>query len=121
MKHRNKGRKLSRVKKQRKSLLKTLVGSLIIHEKITTTEAKAKEVKPIADKIINVAKKAKIGETGKMTAVRNLGSRLPRKAADKLLGDFIGRFDSRSGGYTRIIKLDRRKSDSAKMAVIEFV
>jgi len=121
MKHRVKGRKFSRVKKQRKALLKSLLGSFFMREKITTTEAKAKEIKPLVDKIINKSKQTKKDEKRKIAIVRELGKTLPQIAVKKISGDFINRFDQRTGGYTRITKIERRKSDGAKMAVIEFV
>lgn len=121
MKHRQKGRKLSRVRKQRKALVKTLLGSLIAKEKIITTEAKAKEIKPLVDKIINKSKKIKASGADKVAAIRELQKMLPTMSVKKLSGDFLEKFQNRNSGYTRIIKLQQRKSDSARMAVIEFV
>lgn len=121
MKHRATGRKLGRIKKQRVALLKTLLGSLIVKEKITTTEAKAKEIKPKIDRIISKAKKMRADETRKVAVVREISKYLPAMAVKKLSGEFLERFESRQSGYTRIIKLVPRKSDGAKMAVIEFV
>lgn len=121
MRHQVKGRKFSRVRKQRKALLKTLLGSLILREKITTTEAKAKEIKPLIDKIINKAKMIKDNKAGKSDIVRKLNDSLPKGAVSKLTGEFGEKFASRRSGYARIIKLPRRKSDGAKMAVIEII
>ena len=121
MKHLVKGRKFSRVRKVRKALLKTLLGSLIMKEKITTTEAKAKEIKPMIDKIITKVKKVSKDETKKVAIIRELRKELPLMAVKKLSGDFSKKFSDRSSGYTRIIKITQRKSDGAKMAVIEFV
>jgi large subunit ribosomal protein L17 len=119
MKHLSKGRKFSRVRKQRKALMKTLLGSLILHEKMTTTEAKAKEMKNFIDRIINKAKTA--NKVGKSTVIKELNTLLPKKAVNKLIGEFNSRFNTRKSGYVRVIKLPRRKSDGARMAVIEFV
>ncbi len=121
MRHRKTIRKLSRVKKQREALMKTLLGSLIISEKIITTEAKAKEAKPLIDKIINKAKKSKGSSELKVSTVRELRNKIPSMAVDKLKGEFLNKFNERKSGYTRVIKLSPRKSDSAKMAAIEFV
>lgn len=121
MQHKAKGRKLSRLKNQRRALLKTLMGSLILHEKIKTTEAKAKEVRPAIEAIIRLAKKVRSDEKKRVTVTRELLKKLPNKAVKKITGDFAGKFDSRTSGYARIIKLARRKSDGARMAVIEFV
>lgn len=120
MKHKKQGRKFGRVRKVRRAFIKTLLGSLILHEKITTTEARAKELKSLIDRLINKGKKAK-DKDKKIAVIRGLKKHLPGKAIDKITGEFINKFDSRSSGYTRIIKLGNRKSDSAKMAVIEFV
>jgi large subunit ribosomal protein L17 len=121
MKHRVKGRKLSRIRKQRRALIKTLLGSLILREKIKTTEAKAKEIKPLIDRLISQARKYKNDEKNKVIAIRELKKRLPASAAIKLTGDFLNKFGSRTSGYTRINKLSARKSDGARMVVIEFI
>jgi len=120
MKHLKKGRKLGRVKNQRTALFKTLLGSLIMREKIQTTEAKAKEIKGKADKIINTAKKTKT-ESKKISAIRKLKKELPGLAVQKITGEFLSKFSERTSGYTRIIKLNPRKSDGARIAIIEFV
>ena len=120
MQHRRKGRKLGRVRKQRRALKKILLGNFFMKEKMKTTEAKAKEIKPLIDKVINKAKKAKSADK-KVAVIRALVKDLPAQAVKKLSGDFLDKFEGRKSGYTRIIKLERRKSDSAKMAVIEIV
>jgi large subunit ribosomal protein L17 len=120
MQHKKSGRKFGRIRKVRKAFIKTLLGSLIIYEKITTTEARAKELKSKIDRLINKGKKAQ-DKAKKIAVVRELKKYIPEKAISKITGEFIKRFDSRNSGYTRIIKLGGRKSDSAKMAVIEFV
>jgi large subunit ribosomal protein L17 len=90
-------------------------------EKITTTEAKAKEIKPMVDKIITKTKKITKDETKKVAVLRDLRKELPLIAVKKLSGEFAQKFSQRSSGYTRIIKMGQRKSDGAEMAVIEFV
>jgi len=120
MRHQKSGRKLGRVKSQRKALFKTMLGSLIMKEKIETTEAKAKELKSKIDRIINKAKKIQAAEK-KLSATRDLSSSLPKMAVLKLSGDFISKFEKRNSGYARIIKLAPRKSDGARLAIIEFV
>ncbi len=120
MKHKIKGRKFSRVRRQRKALLKSLAGHLIAREKIRTTEAKAKELKLIIDRIINQAKRIQ-NEKEKISAIRELRKRIPVPAAKKLSGDFIQKFSNRKSGYARVVKLNQRKGDGARMAVIEFV
>lgn len=120
MKHLKTGRKLGRVRNQRRALKKTLLGSLIMQGKIKTTEAKAKEIKPLIDKIINKAKQSKI-ETKKVAVIRSLSAQIPAMAVKKITGEFLDKFSSRKSGYTRIIKLAPRKGDAAKIAIIEFV
>jgi large subunit ribosomal protein L17 len=121
MKHRHTGRVFGRERNQRRALLKTLLGSLILRERITTTEAKAKEVKSLIDQIVNKAKVGRSNTQRLPAIIRELSGYIPAVASRKILGDFGARFDGRTSGYTRVMKLDRRKSDSAKMAVIEFV
>src|SRR4030042_4020742 len=113
MKHQAKGRKFSRTRRQRKALIKTLLGSFVLREKITTTEAKAKEIKPLIDKIINKAKIIKADEKKKTAVRRDVGKVLPKEAVKKIAGKFIEKFGERRSGYSRIIKLARRKSDGA--------
>lgn len=119
MKHRAKGRKFGRVKNQRRALLRGLLNNLIICEKIVTTEAKAKEIKAMIDRIISKTKK--IDEKNKIAVIRNLKKVISNEAVKKISGDFSKKFEGRKSGYSRITKLGRRKGDSAKMAVIEFV
>lgn len=116
-----KGRKLGREKAQREALLSGLVANLVLNEKITTTEAKAKELKPLMDKIITKVKKIAGDSQKKVSVIRELKKDLNDACVTKLTGDFVKKFDVRTSGYTRIIKIADRKSDSAKMAVIEFV
>ena len=120
MKHRTSGRKLKREKGQRQALHKIMLGNFIMREKITTTKAKAKEIKFLIDPLI---RKAKLAQTPakKVAVLRFLSQKLPAIAAKKLAGEFGKKFETRNSGYTRVIKIARRKSDDASMAVIEFV
>lgn len=120
MQHRNKNKKFHRVKEQRIALFRTMLGSLIMHEKITTTEAKAKELKSRIDKVISKAKKAQ-DASRKVSVIRDLRKDLPVMAVKKITGDFLNKFKDQKNGYTRVIKLVPRKSDNARMAVIKFV
>ena len=114
--HRVAGRKLSRYKDQRKALLRGLTADLIRHERITTTLAKAKETRIMAEKLITHGKK------GSLHNRRVALSRLPNKAVVSKVFDELGpRYAERPGGYTRIIKLGPRQGDGASMAVIELV
>lgn len=116
MKHQKKGRKLGREKGVRKALIKSLLHNFIIHNKIKTTEAKAKEIRPVMEKIITVAKK------GTIAARRQVFKKLAnQKDVHKIFNDIAPKYKERKGGYTRVIKTAPRKTDAAKMAVIEFV
>ncbi len=115
MRHHNQNRKFGRVRKVRKALLNSLARSLVLHEKIETTEAKAKETRPFAEKLVS---KAKIGT---LAATRNLIEKVGKTATKKLIDDLAKRYEKRKGGYTRITKVPVRKSDGSKMAIIEFV
>lgn len=120
MKHQRKGRKFGREKSQRKALLKGLLENLIMHEKITTTAAKAKEIQSLTDKAINKAKRTQAAAQ-KAAGLRELRNALSAPAVKKISGEFLKKFAERNSGYTRVIKLPARKSDSAQMAVIELV
>lgn len=115
MRKRKKGRKLSRKSDQRKALLKSLARELILKEKITTTEAKAKELRSFVEKAITTAKK------NNLSAARRLSAIFSKDVVSKLTKETGPRYESRQGGYTRIIKLGPRKSDAARMAIIELV
>jgi large subunit ribosomal protein L17 len=117
MNHHNDTRKLGREKDQRDQLLQSLAISLIEHEKIKTTEAKAKELQPFIEKLITKAIDAT--EHNKRTLISKLGG--VEAPVTKLINTIAPRFEDRPGGYTRILKLSERKSDSAKMAIIELV
>jgi large subunit ribosomal protein L17 len=115
MKKRKQGRKLSRKTGPRKALLKSLISALILDEKIETSQAKAKEISRMTEKYITKAKK------GDIAARRLLTSYLSDRVAKKLVTEIAPRYNQRKGGYTRIIKLGQRKSDAAKMAIIELI
>ena len=116
MRHREKGRQLGRDTKHRWALYRSLVTSLLEHERIETTEAKAKEIRGFTDRMIT------LGKEGDLAARRRALSFLRSKAVvSKLFGDVAGRFRERNGGYTRIIKTRRRVGDAAEMVAIELV
>jgi large subunit ribosomal protein L17 len=115
MRKRNKGRILSRPKNQRKALLRNLANSLFLHGKIKTTEAKAKELRSVAEKCITRAKDSKAHDQ------RVLAADLNAPVVKKLVTEIAPQYKARQGGYTRIMKLGPRKSDGARMAIIELV
>ena len=115
MRKRNKGRKLSMKKGPRKALLRSLTNNFFIYEKIKTTEAKAKELRPIAEKHITRAKKNDIASR------RILLKTLNPKTLKKIIEEIAPKYKDRNGGYTRILKLGPRDSDGAKMVIIELI
>ena len=116
MRHRLSGRKLNRTSAHRKAMFKNLAASLIKYEQITTTLPKAKDLRPIVEKMITIAKK------DSLHARRQLMSKLPRDAKlNKLFHDFAERYKNRAGGYIRIVKKGFRYGDAAPLAVVELV
>jgi large subunit ribosomal protein L17 len=116
MRHRVKGKKLRRDSAQRKALLRSLVTSFLEKERIRTTLAKAKATRPIAEKMITLAKNNSLHS-------RRLALRFiyKRKVVKKLFDEIGPRFSERPGGYTRIIKIGPRAGDGAEMALLELV
>jgi len=116
MRHRNYGRKLSRNTEHRNALLRNLVTSVILTERIHTTVAKAKAARPVVERMIS------LGKQGDLHARRMAASYLLDPAALKLLfGAFAQRYADRKGGYTRIVRTGWRKGDGADLAVLELV
>jgi large subunit ribosomal protein L17 len=116
MRHRVKTKKLGRKSEHRKSMLNNLATSLFHHDRLVTTEAKAKALRPFAERLITFARR------GDLHARRMVERRIRnRKAADRLFHELGPRFASRPGGYTRIVKLGHRSGDGAEMAQIELL
>jgi len=115
MRHLNAGRKLNRNASHRKALFRNMVLSLIRHGRITTTDAKAKELRRFADKMVT------LGKRGDLAARRMAFAFMQsRDAVKKLFDEIAPQFQQRAGGYTRVIKFDRRRGDAAPLSVIEF-
>ncbi len=123
-------RKLGRTSSQRKAMLRDLTTDLFINERIVTTEARAKEVRSIAEKMIT------LGKRGDLHARRQAAAFIRNEIADvreedekvvietalqKLFGDIAGRYTERQGGYTRILKMEPRRGDAAPMVILELV
>ncbi len=147
MRHLNDGRKFGRNSSHRRAMFRNLAANLIMNERIITTDAKAKELRRVAEKLITKARRvgaiaftpqvdltpAQRGD--RLNLVRALESELPRKATrtepggilvevdlvEKILLTYAKRFAGRPGGYTRIVKLGPRRGDNAPMAMIEFM
>lgn len=115
MNHQIAGRKLGRTTDHKEAMLRNLVTSLIMHDRLTTTEAKAKELRKIADRMITLGKK------GDLAAIRR-AERVVRskEAIGKLFKDLAPLFASRNGGYTRILKYKTRRGDHAPLVIIEW-
>ena len=116
MRHKVAGRRLGRTTPHRVAMLRNMVTSLFAHERIVTTVQKAKELRPVAEKMITLAKR------GDLHARRQALSYIRDKSVvDKLFGEIKDKFDDRKGGYTRILRTGVRKGDCASMAIIELV
>jgi large subunit ribosomal protein L17 len=115
MKKRKKGRKFNRRRNQRRSFLRSLANNLFLKGRIKTTESRAKELSPLANKYITKAKKINLANR------RLLLKELSPAVVKKLETEIGPKYKERKGGYTRIIKVGFRKSDGSKMAIIELV
>jgi large subunit ribosomal protein L17 len=116
MRHRVAGRNLSRSTEQRWALYRNQVTALLDHERITTTEAKAKEVRSLAEKMITLAK-----DGGLASRREALAFVTDKRVVDKLFAEIAPSYADRNGGYTRLLKLGPRAGDSAPMVKIELV
>ena len=116
MRHLKEGRKLKRTSSHRKALMRNMVASLFEFEKIETTDAKAKELRKVADKTITWGKRG--DPHARRQALKVVGN---KKIVQKLFSDIAPRFRERSGGYTRIIKVGRRRGDNAPISIIELI
>jgi large subunit ribosomal protein L17 len=116
MRHRAKGRQLSRTSSHRRALLNNMATSLFEHGRVITTEAKAKELRPFAEKLITLARR------GDLHARRLVERRIKdRETLSRLFSEIGPRFAARPGGYTRILKLGHREGDGADIARIELL
>lgn len=117
MQHAKSKRKFGRERDQREAFVRSLAEGLILKERILTTEARAKEIRPFVEKLITR------GKTGTVAARRDIASKMGGRPAvvKKVVDDLSPRFKERNGGYTRITKVHRKRSDGAPSAVIEFV
>jgi large subunit ribosomal protein L17 len=133
MRHRNTGRGLSMDSSERKAMFRNMITSLILHGQVRTTEAKAKEVRRFAERVISIAKRAPkvdglagdqltTAKAGRVHALRRARRWVNNTDALGLLfGEYTNRYATRAGGYTRIVKAGRRPGDNAPMAIIALV
>jgi large subunit ribosomal protein L17 len=116
VRHRNKGRQLSRTATHKKATLRNMATALFRHERIETTTAKAKELRPYAERLITLARR------GDVHSRRLAGRKIQdRQVLGKLFDEIAPRYAERPGGYTRILKVGTRKGDAAEMSLIELV
>lgn len=115
MQHNRAGRKLGRTSAHRKALFRNQLTSLFLHERIQTTISKAKELRPLAEKMVTLARRG--GLHARRLALRDI----TQDAAKRLFDEIAPRFATRPGGYTRIMKLGQRPGDAAEKAILEFV
>lgn len=116
MRHRKKGRPLSRTASHRSAVLRNLATSLFRHERIETTTAKAKELRPYAERLISLAKRGDLH--ARRLAARKIAD---REILGRLFDELGPRYAERPGGYTRVLKVGRRRGDAAEMSLIELV
>lgn len=116
MRHKVQGRKFGREKGHRKALLRNLVKSLVLHERITTTVSKAKETRKLAERIITYGKKGTVHHRRLAFSVLQ-----NRELVKKVFDEIAPKYQNREGGYTRVLKKGYRRGDCAPMAIIEFV
>jgi large subunit ribosomal protein L17 len=116
MNHRKTGRKLSRTSAHRKALLRNMVTSLFEHEQIRTTDAKAKELRGVAERMITLGKRGTLH--ARRRALQTIRS---KEVTSKVFDELADRYRERPGGYTRVIKLGQRAGDAAPMSIIELV
>jgi large subunit ribosomal protein L17 len=116
MQHNRAGRKLGRTSSHRRALFRNQLASLFFHERITTTLHKAKDLRPLAEKMVTLGKRG--GLHAKRLALKNI---YDPAAVTRLFEEIAPRFSTRPGGYTRILKLGRRQGDGAEMAILEFI
>lgn len=116
MRHRKKGRNLSRSPSHRKAVLRNMAASLFRHERITTTVARAKELRPYAERLVTLARRGDLH--ARRRAARHIHE---REVLAKLFDEIGPRYAERPGGYTRVLKLGPRQGDAAEMALIELV
>ena len=119
MRHQKQGRKLNRTASHRKALMMNMASSLVLHKRIKTTDAKAKELRGYIERLVTYAKKDSVH--GRRLIQQKLPGSRGKKIANVLIHEIAPEYKDRNGGYTRIIKLGNRKNDNAPVSLIEFV
>jgi len=120
MRHLKKGRKLNRTRSHRKAMLSNMAASLVFYKRIRTTLPKAKTLSPFVERLITYSKNENKLHARRLIISKIIG-RNSKQIANILMDEIGPQYNSRNGGYTRIIKLENRKNDNAKMCILEFV
>ena len=122
MRHRSKHSSFGRQKDHQKAMLKNMITSVLLYEKVKTTEAKAKHIAPYVEKLITVARDVNSGKKSKMNGIREISkSVFDENASKKLLDEIAPRYAERNSGFTRLTHLGPRAGDAAPMVLIELV
>ena len=119
MRHLKKGRKLNRTRSHRKAMLSNMAASLVFYKRIRTTLPKAKTLSPFVERLLTYSKNENKLHARRLITSKIIG-RNSKKIANILMDEIGPQYNSRNGGYTRIIKLENRKNDNAKMCILEF-
>lgn len=119
MRHHDKNRKFGRERKVRIAFIRSLIRALVVHGRIETTLPRAKEIRPLVEKLVTIARKGKSDLATVRLLTATMGGQ--RDVAAALMKDYAPKYADRNGGYTRIVKLPNRLSDGSEMAIIEFV
>lgn len=119
MRHHDKNRKFGRERKVRKGFIRSLIRALVLNGRIETTLPRAKEIRPLVEKLVTIARNGKNDVTTLRLIAAQMGGQID--VANALMKDHAPKYSDRNGGYLRIMKLPNRLSDGSEMAIIEFV
>ena len=119
MRHQKRGRKFNRTASHRKAMMSNLASALVLHKRIQTTDAKGKELRGFIERLVTYAKKGDL--RGRRLIQKRIQGKNSKQIANILIHDIAPNYESRNGGYTRLIKISNRKNDNASVSLIEFV
>ena len=119
MRHQKRGRKFNRTASHRKAMMSNLASALVLHKRIQTTDAKGKELRGFIERLVTYAKKGDL--RGRRLIQKRIQGKNSKQIANILIHDIAPNYESRNGGYTRLIKINNRKNDNASVSLIEFV
>ena len=119
MRHQKRGRKFNRTASHRKAMMSNLASALVLHKRIQTTDAKGKELRGFIERLVTYAKKGDLH--GRRLIQKRIQGKNSKQIANILIHDIAPNYESRNGGYTRLIKINNRKNDNASVSLIEFI